>query len=163
MRFSARLVVAVLALAVLTVGLPTALPYISAAPAAAANKNDFNPGLIISDSVFYDAGSMNESEIATFIRNKGASCVAGEARCLKDYTENTGTWSAEAGLCTGYSGAANESSARIISKVATACGISPKTLLVLLEKEQSLVTRTRPTSRAYTAEIGRASCRERVF
>lgn len=122
--------------------------------AAAADKNDFNPGLIISDPVFYDSGAMSSAEIRAFIVNKGASCVAGEAACLKDYKENTGTWAAEAGLCSTYQGARGEDAATIIYKVATACGISPKVLLVLLEKEQSLVSGTRPTVRRYTAATG---------
>lgn len=142
-----------LALAFVAVGLP-GLPGLGAAPAAAAEKNDFNPGQIISDTVFYNSASMSTAEIRTFIANKGASCVAGEAKCLKDYTENTGNWSAEPGLCTGYTGAKDETAATIIAKVSKSCGISPQVLLVLLDKEQSLVTGTRPTLRRYTAATG---------
>lgn len=144
---------ALLALAFVAVGLP-GLPGLGAAPAVAAEKNDFNPGQIISDTVFYNSASMSTAEIRTFIANKGASCVAGEAKCLKDYTEDTGNWSAEPGLCTGYAGAKNETAATIIAKVSKSCGISPQVLLVLLDKEQSLVTGTRPTLRRYTAATG---------
>ena len=144
---------ALLALAFVAVGLP-GLPGLGAAPAVAAEKNDFNPGQIISDTVFYNPASMSTAEIRTFIANKGASCVAGEAKCLKDYTEDTGNWSAEPGLCTGYAGAKNETAATIIAKVSKSCGISPQVLLVLLDKEQSLVTGTRPTLRRYTAATG---------
>jgi len=53
-----------------------------------------------------------------------------------------------------YVGAANESAATIIYKVSQACGVSPKALLVTLEKEQGLVTHTWPSSYRYDKAMG---------
>lgn len=138
---------AVVAASGLVVGTPQA-------PATAAVAADFDPGAIISDATFYDYGSMSESDIQRFLNDKGRNCTAGERPCLKDYRENTPTRPVEIGLCWQYTGAANESAARILTKVATACEINPRVLLVLLEKENSLVTRTRPTARNYDAATG---------
>jgi hypothetical protein len=122
--------------------------------ATAAVASDFSAGSLIADSVFYDFGTMTEAEIQAFLVQRGRSCVAGEMPCLKDYRENTPTRPQESGLCWGYTGAAGESAARIIRKVATACEINPRVLLVMLEKENSLLTRSRPTARSYQAAMG---------
>ncbi|WP_129338193.1 hypothetical protein [Cellulomonas endophytica] len=126
----------------------------TAPPAAAADARDFDPGSIISDSVFYDPGTMSAGQIQTFLDARGSSCVDGERPCLKRYTEDTPSRPAEAGLCAGYAGAAGESAATIVARVADSCGVNPRVLLVLLEKEQSLVTRTRPTLYAYQRATG---------
>ncbi len=122
--------------------------------AAAAVASDFTAGSLIADSVFYDFGTMTEAEIEAFLAQRGRNCVAGEMPCLKDYRENTPSRPQESGLCWGYTGAAGESAARIIRKVATACEINPRVLLVMLEKENSLLTRSRPTARSYQAAMG---------
>ena len=122
-------------------------------PARAADLQFFDPGNIISDAVFFDAMSMDGYGIQAFLNAKGASCVAGEMPCLKDYRENTANRAADS-LCAGYRGAAAEPAAVIIHKVALSCGISPRVLLVLLQKEQSLVSRTKPTNYAYTKATG---------
>lgn len=119
----------------------------------AANGSNFDPGYIISDATFYDAAAMSTSQIQSFLNSKGSNCVAGEEPCLKDYTMTTRSISANS-QCSSYTGKSNETSAAIIYKVAQACDINPQVLLVLLEKEQSLVGRTRPTSRAYQIATG---------
>ncbi|MBO2988395.1 LGFP repeat-containing protein [Leucobacter tardus] len=58
--------------------------------------------------------------------------------------------------CKAYRGSVSESAAAIIAKVGQACGISPKVLLVMLEKEQSLVTDTWPTVRQFDVAMGYA-------
>jgi hypothetical protein len=60
---------------------------------------------------------------------------------LKDLRVNTRTKAAD-NHCAAYQGARRESAATIIYKVAQACGINPQVLIVLLQKEQSLVTST---------------------
>jgi hypothetical protein len=110
----------------------------------------FDPGNILSDAAMYDSKSMTAASIQTFLNSKGASCspTAGNT-CIKAYKETTPTRTADA-LCTGsYIGAANESAATIIAKVSAACGISPRVLLVTLQKEQGLITSTAGKS-AYT-------------
>ncbi|WP_157257363.1 hypothetical protein [Oerskovia sp. Root918] len=143
--------------AILTVSLAVVLILALTAPAppaAAADAGNFQPGNIISDSVFQDSAAMSQAEIQSFLNTRGANCVAGEKPCLKDYRETTRTRPIEAGYCWPYSGANNESAAAIITKVSQACGVSPRVLLVMLEKENSLVTRSRPTTRNYDAAMG---------
>ena len=147
MSIAARIVAAIAAVSValgLFVGVPPA--------ASAASGKDFNPGHIIADSVFYDARSMTESSIQSFLNDKVPSCAAGYT-CLKDYRQSTTSRAADP-MCDAYHGAQNEPAARILQKVAQACGISPKVLLVLLQKEQSLVIDSSPSSRQYRSATG---------
>lgn len=133
----------------------TLLVAVGAAPrAAAASAADFDAGNIISDQVFFDSTAMNESQVQQFLSMKGASCVAGEQPCLKDYRTSTSSRAAESGLCQGYPALPDQTAAQIIVGVAQSCGVNPRVLIVLLEKENSLVTRTRPSTRNYQAAAG---------
>jgi hypothetical protein len=125
--------------------------------AIAAPGSGFDPGMIITDSLFFAAESMNVGQIQGFLNDKGQSCTpaAGGPPCLKDYRQDTTNIAANI-YCGGYSGARNETAAEIITKAAIACGISPKVILVLLQKEQRLVTRTRPSVGNYSAATGNA-------
>ncbi|WP_305001537.1 cell wall-binding repeat-containing protein [Salinibacterium soli] len=115
----------------------------------------FDPGYIISDAQFYDSDAMTESEIQAFLESKVPTCRVGYV-CLKDFTQTTQSKGADP-MCTAYTGAANERASRIIYKVAQACGISPRVILVTLQKEQSLVTDDWPTAGQYRAAMG-AGC-----
>lgn len=120
----------------------------------AAVASGWDPGSIISDRVFYDSGSMSAAQVTAFLRDKGSACVAGERPCLKNYTETTRNWAPEPGLCAGYTGRPGESAGDIIARVAASCGISPKVLLTVLQKETSLVTKSRPTAQNYNTAMG---------
>ncbi|TDW30692.1 hypothetical protein [Cryobacterium psychrophilum] len=124
-----------------------------ATQAEAANASFFDPGNIISDAVFFDGGSMSAGSVQTFLSDRVTTCRSGYT-CLKDYRQDTPTKSAIAGRCAEYSGRTSESAADIIAKVGVACGISQKAILVLLEKEQGLVSDTWPTSRQYRSATG---------
>jgi hypothetical protein len=119
----------------------------------AADTSQFRAGNIISDAVFYDGGSMSAAEVQAFLTAKGKDCTAGEMPCLEDYRQTTATQPSD-NLCKGYKGVAKESAAAIIAKVGASCDISPRVLLVLLQKEQSLVTGTKHTKRRYAAATG---------
>ncbi|MSW63698.1 MAG: hypothetical protein F2825_02275, partial [Actinobacteria bacterium] len=113
--------------------------------APAADINQFNPGNIISDSMFFDGDAMSADDINRFIQVKGVGCRTGNdgTPCLKDYRQNTAGRSADAnGYCRGYAGGSQDTAAVIIAKVAVACDVSPRVLLVILQKEQGLVTST---------------------
>lgn len=112
----------------------------------------FAPGRILSDYNFFNAGAMSEPEIQDFLESR--RCVRTDASpCLWEYRESTTDQpDAGAGHCAAYRGAENEHASRIISKVAEACGISPRVLLVLLQKEQSLLSR--PTESGYLRATG---------
>ncbi len=74
-------------------------------------------------------------------------------KCLADYSQSTTTQPAVGGAhCAEYRGGIRERASRIIAKVAEACGISPRSLLVLLQKEQSLLTR--PSVSGYERATG---------
>ncbi|PRY68886.1 putative cell wall-binding protein [Glaciihabitans tibetensis] len=124
---------------------------IRTAPFAAA-ATTFDAGTIISDDNFYNGAAMNEAEVQAFLNAQMKNCAAGFT-CLKDYRAASATFAADA-MCQQYTGAASESAARIIARVGEACGISQKVLLVLLQKEQSLVKATAPTPRQYAAATG---------
>jgi LysM repeat protein len=59
-----------------------------------------------------------------------------------------------AGRCASLPAKTNISAAELIYDVSIACGISPKVLLVKLQKEQGLVTSTNPSPRAYEFALG---------
>jgi uncharacterized protein with LGFP repeats len=144
------------AFALFIVGLLVAAVFVAAPRPAnmtpSASAASFDAGNIIDDSVFYNSGAMTESGIQSFLNTKGASCSIG-ALCLKNYKVTTTNRAADA-MCKAYTGAASEGAARIIFKVAQACGINPQVLLVMLEKEQSLVTRTNATQGTYNIAMG---------
>jgi putative cell wall-binding protein len=56
--------------------------------------------------------------------------------------------------CNAYTGANGESAATIIFKVQQACGISAKVILVTLQKEQGLITKTAPSQAALDRAMG---------
>ncbi|MFS2240927.1 hypothetical protein [Microbacterium sp. OR16] len=118
----------------------------------AANLANFNPGHIVSDAVFFNSQTMNATQIDTFLRSKVSTCQSGYT-CLKDYRQNTPNRPSDQ-YCAGYTGAPNESAATIISKVARSCGINPQVFIVMLQKEQGLVTHTWPSDWRYSAALG---------
>jgi len=150
-------------------------PADDAAPAASTSTRatlpeppatEFDPGHIVSDDAFYDSAAMSEDEIQAFLES--VSCRPDEdVKCLADYTESTTTQPAVGGAhCAEYRGGIRERASRIIAKVAEACGISPRSLLVLLQKEQSLLTR--PSVSGYERATGygcpdTADCETKYF
>ncbi|MDB5185891.1 MAG: hypothetical protein JWL85_414 [Candidatus Saccharibacteria bacterium] len=150
----------------------TALP---SPKASALSGGEFQAGRIMDDGVFFNPNNMSVQQIQEFLNAKVPVCdtngtqmhSSGMTRaaygaskgypapfiCLKDYRQDTTNKSAEAGLCNGHT-AGNKSAAQIIGEVANSCGVSPKVLLVLLQKEQSLVTDDWPWSVQYRSATG---------
>ncbi len=148
MRLLRRSLAVVLA-TVLAAGFLVATP---PAPAEAAEAADFDPGNIISDKNFFDGDAMSAAEVQSFLNQQVPRCEAGYT-CLKDYRQNAPSMPANA-YCAAMPARANDSAASIIARVSVACDISPRVLLVLLQKEQSLVTLTRPTPIRYDRATG---------
>lgn len=74
--------------------------------------------------------------------------------CLKNYRQDTPQIVAESGLC-GYSPArTNQTAANIIDQVSATCNINPMVLIVLLQKEQGLVTDDWPWDNQYDKATG---------
>lgn len=118
----------------------------------------FNAGNMMSDAVFTASDSMTEAQIQAFFNSKVSRCLGGSDQygpivCLKDYRITSVDRPADR-YCNGYTGAANETAARIIARVAQSCGINPQVLIVMLQKEQSLVTHTWPSGNRYSAALG---------
>lgn len=124
--------------------------------AEALKGSMFNPGHIISDSVFYDFGTMSAADIQRFLNGKVTTCKADPTRpgCLKDYRLSTPAVEGSAGRCTSLPAMNNITAAELIYEVARACGINPRVILVKLQKEQGLVTSTDPSPRAYEFALG---------
>jgi len=136
-----------------TTGVSTAAPATRAAsPVKTLITDGFRAGKIISDEVFFDSSTMTAASIDSFFRSKVASCRTGYV-CLKDYRQNTPNRAADQ-YCNGYQGAGNESAATIIYKVAQSCGINPQVFIVMLQKEQSLVTHTWPSDWRFSMALG---------
>jgi len=115
----------------------------------------FKAGNIISDAKMYASGTMSAAQIQSFLNAKVPKCQSGYV-CLKDYRQNTLT-KAPTKWCPGtYQGAQAESAASIISKAAKACGVNEQVLLVMLQKEQGLVTHVWPSTWRYTIAMGYA-------
>ncbi len=145
--------------------------YASPAPTHAAPVAGFNAGNIIDDSLFYNGNAMVASEVQSFLNQRLSSCRIGKPpympgalspsgsgniianNCLKDFRQTTTSQPGDR-YCSAYAGAVNETGAQIIAKVGQACGISQKVLLVMLEKEQSLLTDDWPVTRQYNYAMG---------
>jgi len=121
---------------------------------ASLSGAEFDRGNIISDENFFNPNAMSAAQVQSFIESK-VSCASG-ATCLANLRVDTfdipGT-----PMCSTYRGAGQESAATIIFKVGQACGISQAAILVILQKEQSLVTARAPSVRALSAAMG-AGC-----
>jgi hypothetical protein len=125
------------------------------APASATTSPSlFDPGLIASDVVFYNSATMTGTQIQAFLNAQLPKCATGST-CLNKYSAFTNKRAADA-MCKGYPVAADQSAATIIANVATSCGINPQVLIVLLQKEQGLVTSTAPTASKYLYATGYA-------
>lgn len=145
-------------------------------PAKALSGSSFQAGKIMDDGVFFNGRGMDTGTIQNFLNSKVPSCdtngtkpYGGSTRavygtsqgypppytCLKDYSQATTSLSSEPALCNGFSGG-TKTAAQIINEVAISCGINPKVILVLLQKEQSLVTDDWPWSKQYSAATGYA-------
>lgn len=149
--------------------LSLAAPAERSAPSAAATRVDsgvapvdpsevaatgFDPSLIVSDNVLYDGTALTANQVQKFLDSRGVVCT-GDTVCLAEYAQSTTSRAADA-VCDAYRGEPDETAAEIIAKVGRACGISQAALVVLLQKEQSLVDDPAPTERSYAAATGYA-------
>jgi hypothetical protein len=154
-RGIALVTAAVLAIGVLTFVVPA---IVAPQPAAATDLSAFDPGLIITDDQFYDGTAMSATAVQSFLVSKDPDCVSSTVNntkytCLADFTQTTNTRAAGA-ECHQYTGKSNETAATIIARVAVACNISPKVILVTLQKEQSFITTGARSSLIYRKAMG---------
>lgn len=145
--------------------------------ANALDGSQFNAGRIIDDSVFYSDETMSVNQIQQFLNSKVPTCDtngtqphwSGGTRaqhgttngapppyvCLKSYSQAVpAVTNSGSDLCTGSISAGTKSAAQIIHETAQACGVNPQVLIVLLQKEQSLITDDWPWPIQYRSATG---------
>ncbi len=130
----------------------------------AANLANFDPGYIISDYQMGNYNSMSEEEIQAFLTSKNPCNNTN----YNAYVSLTNTypnikWHFENGhfICLseelfgdGEEIGSGETAARIIWQAAQDYKINPQVLIVLLQKEQGLITDDFPNSRQYRSATG---------
>ncbi len=150
-KFLAAIALAALSAAGLaTPAVATSEPSPTRAYAAALSGSSFDAGYIISDYAMYNRNALTQPEIQAFLDAKIGTC--NNSNCLNIKRTTTFNRAADRTVCAAYTGAANELTSTILFKVQQACGISAKVLLVMLQKEQSLVSAKSPSD----STLGRA-------
>ena len=133
----------------------------------AGRLDGFRPGNIISDYVMSNYKSMSEAEIQAFLKSKN-SCNDTRLYLAQQYSGYQ--YHIENGhfVCMADERFGGESAAHIIWQAAQDYRINPQVLIVLLQKEQSLVTDTWPNHIQYRAATGygcpdTAACSEKYY
>ncbi len=130
--------------------------------AAALSGVQFQASRIVDDGIFFNPSTMSVGAIQAFLNAKVPVCDTWHApsgsnsppfTCLKDFRQDTPFRAAEPGLCSGFN-PGNKSAAEIIFEVSRSCGVNPQVLIVLLQKEQALVTDTWPWAIQYRSATG---------
>lgn len=137
---------------------------------SAASTANFQAGNIIDDALFFDKNSMNVAQIQEFLNSQVPTCYNWHSQdgysqappytCLKQYQENPTTLANNYGKFNSDGSPAaisgGQTAAQIIYNTAQKYGISPKVLLVLLEKEQILVRDSWPLYTQFQKATGYA-------
>ena len=144
--------------------------------AHAASLSNFNPGYIIDDSVMVNKSSMTEAQIQSFLKGE-ADCnstgngyinsltiVDNGTRGYVNGTMNVGGqsvpatwwWNLKDGhfVCMADDTFNGETAAHIIWQASQDYNVNPQVLIVLLQKEQGLVTDGFPNNHQYAAATG---------
>ena len=130
--------------------------------ADAASLANFDPGYIISDYQMGNYNSMNEAEIQAFLKSKNSCNDTNLSRYtygnkVDYYSETTPyTWHVDSGhfVCMADEVINGETAAHIIWQAAQDFRINPQVLIVVLQKEQGIVTDTFPHSIQYRSAMG---------
>ena len=124
------------------------------------DASGFNAAHIIDDEVFYDSQAMTREEIAAFLTKVNAGCQPGSdgTECLATATFSVQARPASTFCPGGIEAASGVSAADVIWEVSQACDINPQVLLVLIHKEQGLLTASGAnlSARDYEAAAGYA-------
>jgi len=142
---------------------------------SAVTGTDWKSGKIIEDSIFFNNNAMSVGEIQGFLNSAVPNCdtwgnmpseYGGGTRaqygatrgwpapyvCVRDYIENPSTKENNLRTAAGVNGGI--SAAQIIKNASDQYGISPKALIILLQKEQTLITDTWPLHLQYRSATG---------
>lgn len=160
--------------------------FVPSTPTSAISSGDWQAGKIIDDVLFYDNSSMSTSQIQSFLNSKVPRCDTWGTQPASDqgypnltraeYAKKVG-WPGPPYICTrdyyqvprsdkiinNYNKTATRptgsiSAAQIIKRAADSYGVSPKVLLVLLQKESAgpLPIDTWPLQKQYRNAMGYA-------
>lgn len=126
---------------------------------AATGLEGFDAAHLITDENMYGASiarSMNASQIQTFLEEKAPNCRRGRdgSACLKNARFDSVAIPATAWCPHAFAAGKAETASSIIARAAQACNISPRVLLVILQKEQGLITTNDPTRTKYARATG---------
>lgn len=120
-------------------------------PATPPIPGGFDAGNLIADTVFYNTTAMTEAQVRAFIATKNSSCTG--PLCLRSLKVDAPSRPANA-YCAAYPGGPGKDAASVIAALAVACGLNPQVMLVILQQESGLLTKTAPTAAAYQAAWG---------
>jgi hypothetical protein len=126
------------------VGLTAITEQPAEAAQAAAVLDSFDPANIIDDAVMFNGSTMTADAIQSFLNAQQPTCAPG-ATCLKAVTADMPALGANP-MCGALGAQQNATAAQIIAAVGRACNVNPQVILVMLQKEQTLITGRRPYS-----------------
>ena len=120
---------------------------------SAADARNFNASNIMSDAVMTNKSSMSEAQIQAFLLSKNACNDTNTAKAASyphlSYNIKNGKF-----VCLAEESFSGESAAHIIWQAGQDYNINPQVLIVLLEKEQGLITDTWPNNIQYRSATG---------
>lgn len=156
-RTGALMALAAAAALVITV-FPAPLNPAQADPPTRIGLEGFDQNFLLSDVVLDDAGAMTREDVTAFLADKGSKCVVGSdgSPCLRDAIFDVSTVPTPSNYCEPMT-PGEKTAADVIFEVSQACGINARVLLVMLQKEQGLVTTGNPTQEKYDKAMG-AGC-----
>lgn len=127
--------------------------------ASALSASDWNPGYIIADQVFTNDDSMSYDNIQSFLNSKVPNCDTNGTQTSEYGGGTRAQWGAakygqSTFTCLKNYSEGGRSAAQIIYDVSHQYDINPQVLIVLLQKEQGLVTDTWPLNLQYRSATG---------
>lgn len=119
----------------------------------------FDAGNIIDDAVFTNKNTMNVSQIQSFLNSKVTACDTYGVQTSEFGGGTRAQWAASKGYSTPFTclkdyTEGGVSSAQIIYNISQQYKINPQVLIVLLQKEQGLITDTWPLTTQYKTATG---------
>ena len=149
-----------LSIKVLIVGILTLTGFvaINTPEVLAADTSNFHAGRIIDDVVMENDNTMSVSQIQAFLNSKMPSCDTNGAK-MYNSTQTRKQYAASRGVSTPFKcikdySQGGKSAARIIYEKGKKYDINPQVLIVLLQKEQGLVTDDWPWPIQYRSATG---------
>jgi hypothetical protein len=119
----------------------------------AADLSKFDPGNIMSDDVMSNHTTMSVQQIQAFLESKNA-CNNTNTYLASYYPHLQYNIKDGKFVCMAKESFSGESAAQIIWQAGKDYGVNPQVLIVLLQKEQGLVTDTWPNHKQYAAATG---------